>query len=205
MFQFKCLYIGISLVVEERRLKTDSIIQASIPSTCFAMFEEANVKSSFYKQAFLSQSTVCLPGNVQSRLLQCWQQTVDLNYHSSPTSSKNLPFSSGWENKRRNAAPYLLPAKSEICSACSPTGSSASSAVPFSRCGKDWALGMLDPAQPQLVLIHETLLPSLLQSGSFVPSGSPGAQDINAFSTRRTQYCSCRTQTLLALGSFVPV
>lgn len=61
MLQFKCLYIGISLVVEERRLKTDSIIHASISSTCFAMFEEANVKRSFYKQAFLSQSTVCLP------------------------------------------------------------------------------------------------------------------------------------------------
>lgn len=71
MFQFKCLYIGISLVVEERRLKTDSIIHASIPSTCFAMLEEANVKRSFYKQAFLSQSMVRLPGNVQSRLLQC--------------------------------------------------------------------------------------------------------------------------------------
>lgn len=71
MLQFKCLYIGISLVVEERRLKTDSIIHASISSTCFAMFEEVNVKKSFYKQAFLSQSTVCLPTNVQSRLLQC--------------------------------------------------------------------------------------------------------------------------------------
>lgn len=69
MFQFKCLYIGISLVVEERRLKTDSIIHASIPSTCFAMFEEANVKRSFYKQAFLSQSMVCLPGKQASAVL----------------------------------------------------------------------------------------------------------------------------------------
>lgn len=58
MLPFKCLYIGISLVVEERRLKTDSIIHATVSSTCFAMFEEANVKRSFYKQAFLPRSSL---------------------------------------------------------------------------------------------------------------------------------------------------
>lgn len=87
---------------------------------------------------------------------------------------------------------------------CSLLAAVESSAEPFFQmwerlssedAGRSSAPGGVDPENPA---------PIPVQSGSSSPSGSLGALDMNAFSTR-TQYCSCRTQTLLAPGSFVPI
>lgn len=71
-FNSKCLYIGISLVVEEKRIKTDSVTQTSISSTHVVPigFRRRILREAFIHRHFLFTEEFCLLGNMQSRSFQ---------------------------------------------------------------------------------------------------------------------------------------